>query len=100
MNPTLLGEIGQGRYTLSNGINTYNALQSVIQERFTNGLQAQLNYTWAKCLSDTPGFHGQFGDNVPTEAQTMVRLHPFSKTTLRVADSPGTCVAPSEKLGS
>jgi len=71
LNPTLLGEIGQGRYTLSNGISTYNALQLVLQERFTNGLQAQVNYTWSKCLSDTPGFFGQFGDNVPTEAQTI-----------------------------
>jgi len=43
----------------------------VLQERFTNGLQAQVNYTWSKCLSDTPGFFGQFGDNVPTEAQTI-----------------------------
>jgi hypothetical protein len=71
LNPTLLGEIGQGRYTLSNGISTYNALQLVLQERFSNGLQAQVNYTWSKCLSDTPGFFGQFGDNVPTEAQTI-----------------------------
>ena len=71
LNPTLLGEIGQGRYTLSNGISTYNALQLVLQERFTRGLQAQVNYTWSKCLSDTPGFYGQYGDNVPTEAQTI-----------------------------
>jgi hypothetical protein len=71
LNPTLLGEVGQARYTLSNGISTYNALQLVLQERFSNGLQAQVNYTWSKCLSDTPGFFGQFGDNVATEAQTI-----------------------------
>jgi len=67
----LQGLIGQGRYTLSDGISNYNALQAVLQERFTKGLQAQLNYTWSKCLSDTPGFYGQYGDNVPTEAQTI-----------------------------
>ena len=71
LNSTLLGEIGQGRYTLSNGVSNYNALSVVLQERFTNGLQAQLNYTWSKCLSDTPGFYGQYGDNVSTEAQTI-----------------------------
>ena len=71
LNSTLLGEIGQGRYSLSNGISNYNALSVVLQERFTNGLQAQLNYTWSKCLSDTPGFYGQYGDNVSTEAQTI-----------------------------
>jgi hypothetical protein len=71
LNPTLLSEVGQARYTLSNGISNYNALQVILQERFRNGLQAQLNYTWSKCLSDTPGFYGQFGDNVATEAQTI-----------------------------
>src|SRR5580704_8605215 len=71
LNPTLLSEPGQRRYSLSNGVGNYNALQMVLQERFTNGLQAQLNYTWSKCLSDTPGFFGQFGDNVATEAQTI-----------------------------
>jgi hypothetical protein len=34
-------------------------------------LQAQVNYTWSKCLSDAPGFFGQFGDNVATESQTI-----------------------------
>jgi len=71
LNAALLGMPGQRRYTLSNGISNYNALQAILQERFHNGLQAQLNYTWSKCLSDTPGFFGQFGDNVPVEAQTI-----------------------------
>lgn len=71
LNPTLLSEVGQARFTLSNGISNYHALQTVFQERFKNGLQAQANYTWSKCLSDTPGFFGQFGDNVSTQAQTI-----------------------------
>jgi hypothetical protein len=71
LNPTLLGEVGQARYSLSNGISNYNALEATLQERLAHGLQAQVNYTWSKCLSDTPGFFGQFGDNVATEAQTI-----------------------------
>lgn len=71
LNPTLLGEVGQARFTLSNGISNYHALQTTLQERFKNGLQAQVNYTWSKCLSDTPGFFGQFGDNVSTQSQTI-----------------------------
>jgi hypothetical protein len=71
LNPTLLSEVGQARFTLSNGISNYHALQTVFQERFKNGLQAEANYTWSKCLSDTPGFFGQFGDNVGTQAQTI-----------------------------
>jgi len=77
LNPTLLAALigpggpGQARFTLSNGISNYHGLQTVLQERFKNGLQAQANYTWSKCLSDTPGFFGQFGDNVGTQAQTI-----------------------------
>jgi Carboxypeptidase regulatory-like domain/TonB dependent receptor len=71
LNPTLLGEVGQARYTLSNGISNYHALQAVLQQRFKYGLQAQVNYTFSKCLSDTPGFFGQFGDNVGPEGQTI-----------------------------
>jgi hypothetical protein len=67
----LVGLIGQGRYTLSDGVSNYNALQAVVQERLSHGLQAQVNYTWSKCMSDTPGFYGQYGDNVATEAQTI-----------------------------
>jgi hypothetical protein len=65
------GEVGQARYTESNGVSNYNALQAVVQERLSHGLQAQVNYTWSKCMSDTPGFYGQYGDNVATEAQTI-----------------------------
>lgn len=70
-NPTLLDLIGQGRYNNTNGVSNYNALQLVLQERLSRGLQAQLNYTWSKCLGDTPGYYGQYGDNVATEQQTI-----------------------------
>ena len=49
LNSTLLGEPGQRRLSLSNGISNYHALELVLQERLTKGLQAQLNYTWSKC---------------------------------------------------
>jgi hypothetical protein len=71
LNPTLLSLTGQDRYTTSNGVSNYNALQAILAERLSHGLQAQLNYTYSKCLSDTPGFYGQYGDNVASEAQTI-----------------------------
>ena len=71
LNPVLLGEVGQARFSVTNGISNYNALQIVLQQRLTQGLQAQVAYTWSKCLSDTPGFFGQFGDNVASESQTI-----------------------------
>jgi len=53
---------GQKRFTLSNGISNYNAMQVVLAQRLAHGLQATLNLTWSKCLGDTPGFFGNYGD--------------------------------------
>jgi hypothetical protein len=68
---SLASLVGQGRYTTSNAVGNYNALQLILQERLARGLQAQVNYTWSKCMSDSPGFYGQYGDNVATESQTI-----------------------------
>jgi len=62
LNPTILAFGGQKRYTEANGISNYNSMQIVLQQRLAHGLQAQLNLTWSKCLSDTPGFFGNYGD--------------------------------------
>jgi hypothetical protein len=43
---------------LSNSDQSYNALQAVLQKRMGNGLQAQVSYTWSKCLSNSPGYFG------------------------------------------
>jgi hypothetical protein len=43
---------------LSNANQRYSALQAVLQQRFSNGLQAQVAYTFSKCLSDSPGYFG------------------------------------------
>jgi len=43
---------------ISNASQHYSALQAVLQQRFSNGLQAQVAYTFSKCLSDSPGYFG------------------------------------------
>jgi Carboxypeptidase regulatory-like domain/TonB dependent receptor len=43
---------------MSNASQRYNALQAVLQKRMSNGLQAQVSYTFSKCLSDSPGYFG------------------------------------------
>jgi hypothetical protein len=36
----------------------YDALQAVLQKRMARGLQAQVAYTYSKCLSNSPGYFG------------------------------------------
>ena len=43
---------------LSNSDQKYNALQAVLQKRMGNGLEAQIAYTWSKCMSNSPGYFG------------------------------------------
>jgi hypothetical protein len=50
------------RYNDSSAIQRYNALELTIIERPWHGVQAQANYTWSKCLSNSLGYFGQFGD--------------------------------------
>ncbi len=43
---------------MSNSDQKYNALQAVLQKRMSQGLQAQVAYTWSKCMSNSPGYFG------------------------------------------
>ncbi len=43
---------------LSNADQRYDALQAVLQKRMGNGLQGQVAYTYAKCMSNSPGYFG------------------------------------------
>jgi hypothetical protein len=60
---TLLPNLGTVNYLQSEGVSNYNGLQTSFQRRFTNGLDFNANYTWAKALSDITGFseEGQQG---------------------------------------
>jgi len=66
-NPTLQNEITQISGTASNGNQSYNALQVVLQKRLSQGLEAQVAYTYSKCMTDSSGYYGSWGGAaVPT----------------------------------
>ena len=50
------------RYNDSSGIQRYNALQISVDQRSWHGLQYRANYTWSKCLNNSLGYFGPFGD--------------------------------------
>ncbi len=60
-NPTLQNEIGQISGTASNGNQSYNALQVVLQKRLSGGLDASVAYTYSKCMTDSSGYYGSWG---------------------------------------
>jgi hypothetical protein len=50
------------RYNDSEAIQRFNALELTAVVRPYQGLQMQANYTWSKCLSNSLGYFGQYGD--------------------------------------
>ena len=50
------------RFNDSSGIQRYNALQLSLQQRAWQGLTFQANYTWSKCMTNSLGYFGPFGD--------------------------------------
>jgi len=62
-NPTL-AVIGQISGTETNGDQSYNALQAVLNKRLGNGLQGQVAYTYSKCLTNSSGYYGSWGGQV------------------------------------
>jgi len=50
------------RFNDSSGIQRYNALQISVEQRAWQGLQFRTNYTWSKCMSNSLGYFGPFGD--------------------------------------
>ncbi len=60
-NPTLAADNPTDKLTITDGIQNYNALQVSFQKRLSNGLEFQANYTWSKCLTDSIGYYGGYG---------------------------------------
>lgn len=50
------------RFNDSSGIQRYNALQVSVEQRPWHDLTYRANYTWSKCLNNSLGYFGPFGD--------------------------------------
>jgi hypothetical protein len=60
-NPYVYDAISQISGTASNGNQSYNALQVVLQKRLSEGLEYQVAYTYSKCMTDSSGYYGSWG---------------------------------------
>ena len=68
-NPTLLSEITNANGNASNGSQRYDALQAVLRHRMASGLDAQVAYTYSKCLTDSGGYYGTWGATQTSHGQ-------------------------------
>ena len=82
------------RFNDSSGIQRYNALQVTVDQRVWQGLQFRTNYTWSKCLNNSLGYFGPFGDEegLPgTTSQTGFSF--FFQDAYNAKGDYGRCIA-------
>jgi hypothetical protein len=63
--PYLQGVVAAGsqsRYNASDGISRYNALEVTLAQKKHHGLDYQLSYTFSKCMANSLGYFGTYGD--------------------------------------
>jgi hypothetical protein len=68
----------QARYNASDGISRYNALEATLAQRNYHGLDVQASYTWSKCMANSLGYFGSYGDEEGAgESQTQATQNFF-----------------------
>jgi hypothetical protein len=78
MTQLLADGVGQARYNNSDGISRYNALEATMSQRNFYGLDYNFSYTWSKCLTNTLGYFGSYGDEEGIgESQTQATQNFF-----------------------
>jgi Carboxypeptidase regulatory-like domain len=53
--------LGLVKQSAAVGNMNYNALQAVLQKRYSHGLEAQVSYTYQKCMANSAGYYGSWG---------------------------------------
>jgi hypothetical protein len=61
-----VGYTGTIRFTDSNAMMNYNALQATFRQRLSHGLQYTANYTYSRAMTNSLGFYGAPGINNPS----------------------------------
>ena len=78
MQKLIANGVGQARYNSSDGISTFNALEATVEQKSFHGLDLQFSYTFSKCLTNTLGYFGSYGDEEGTgESQTQATQNFF-----------------------
>ena len=87
------------RFNDSSAIQRYNALQTTFEQRTWHGLDLKANYTWSKCLSNSLGYFGPFGDEeaLPgTTSQTGFNF--FFQNAYNPRGDYGRCISDAASL--
>jgi hypothetical protein len=83
---------GAVRYNGSDAVSDYNALEATWGTRGYHGLDFQASYTWSKCLSNSLGYFGSYGDEEGTGEFQTVGQHNFFQNEYDPMGDYGKCI--------
>ncbi|HEX3155278.1 MAG TPA: TonB-dependent receptor [Candidatus Angelobacter sp.] len=87
------------RFNDSSGIQRYNALQISLQQRAWEGLTFQTNYTWSKCMTNSLGYFGPFGDEEQLPGATsQTGFGFFFQNAYNAKGDYGRCISDAASL--
>lgn len=61
--------VRQARFNASDAVSNYDAMEITVSQRNYHGLDMQANYTFSKCLTNSLGYFGVYGDEEGTGEQ-------------------------------
>ena len=80
------------RYNDSSAIQRYEALEATVAERKYHGLDVQASYTFSKCLSNSLGYFGQYGDEEGTGTSQTNGSYFFFQNEYNPRADYGRCI--------
>jgi hypothetical protein len=91
----------QARYNASDGFSRYNALEATLAQRNYHGLDLHASYTWSKCLANSLGYFGSYGDEEGAgESQTQATQNFFQNEYDPKADYGRCTIDVSQNFGA
>jgi hypothetical protein len=83
---------GAVRYNGSDAVSNYNALEATVATRGYHGLDLAASYTWSKCLANSLGYFGEYGDEEGVGEFQTVGQHNFFQNEYDPMGDYGKCI--------
>ena len=83
---------GAVRYNGSDAVSTYNAMEATLATRDFHGLDLAASYTWSKCLANSLGYFGSYGDEEGTGEFQTIGQHNFFQNEYNPMGDYGKCI--------
>jgi hypothetical protein len=91
----------QARYNASDGISRYDALEATVAQTDFHGLDFHASYTWSKCLANSLGYFGSYGDEEGAgESQTQATQNFFQNEYNPLGDYGRCTIDAAQNLGA